>query len=88
MMGENPISDYKAMLEMSRVKPSRPGETKKQMVKEAGDNLPPVISDMRDPQDWPMMTTTRAQWTCFQEPSSFMRNMSGFSARSRCKKMA
>jgi starvation-inducible DNA-binding protein len=48
MMGENPIFDYRAMLDMSRVKPSRPGQTMKQMVKEAGDNLPPVISDMRD----------------------------------------
>lgn len=48
MMGENPIFDYRALLEMSRIKPSRPGQTMKQMVKEAGDNLPPVISDMRD----------------------------------------
>ena len=48
MMGEDPIFDYRAMLDMSRVKPSRPGETMKQMVKEAGDNLRSVISDMRD----------------------------------------
>jgi len=48
MMGENPTFDYRAMLDMSRVKPSRPGETMKQMVKEASDNLLPVISDMRD----------------------------------------
>jgi len=48
MMGENPIFEYRAMLEMSSVKPSRPGQTMKQMVEEAGDSLPPVISDMRD----------------------------------------
>ena len=48
MMGENPIFDYRAMLDMSQVKPSRPGETMQQMVHEAGDNLLLVISDMRD----------------------------------------
>jgi starvation-inducible DNA-binding protein len=48
MMDQNPVFDYRAMLDMSGVKPSRPGETMMQMVKEAGDNLPPVISDMRD----------------------------------------
>jgi starvation-inducible DNA-binding protein len=48
MMGEDPIFDYRAMLDRSRVKPSRPGETMKQMVKEAADNLRSVISDMRD----------------------------------------
>jgi starvation-inducible DNA-binding protein len=48
MMGEDPIFDYRVMLDMSRVKPSRPGQTMKQMAKEAADNLPPVISAMRD----------------------------------------
>jgi starvation-inducible DNA-binding protein len=48
MMDQNPVFDYRAMLDMSRIKLSRPGETMRQMVKEAGDNLPPVISDMRD----------------------------------------
>ena len=48
MMDQNPIFDYRAMLDMSRVKPSRPGQTMKQLVKEAGDNLAPVISGMRD----------------------------------------
>ena len=88
MMGENPISDYRAMLDMSRIKPSRPGETMKQMVKEAGDNLPPLISDMRDAARRPTMTMTPAQQTCFQGPSSFMRSMSGFSARFWRRKMA
>lgn len=48
MMGQNPIFDYRAMLDVSQLKPSRPGETMKQMVQEAGDNLLSVISDMRD----------------------------------------
>src|SRR5581483_9463163 len=48
MRGENPVFDYRSMLDMSRLKPSRPGETMKHMVEEAHQNLLSVISDMRD----------------------------------------
>jgi starvation-inducible DNA-binding protein len=48
MMGRNPVSDYRVLLDMSRITPSVPGGTMKQMVTEARENLLPVISDMRD----------------------------------------
>jgi starvation-inducible DNA-binding protein len=48
MMGQNPVSDYRVLLDLSRIRPSRPGETMKEMITEARDNLLPVISDMRD----------------------------------------
>lgn len=48
IIGQNPVSDYRVVLEMSRIRPSRPGQTMKEMVMEARDNLLPVISDMRD----------------------------------------
>ena len=47
MMDQNPVSDYRAMIDMSKLKPSRPGATMKQMIEEADDNLLLVISDMR-----------------------------------------
>ncbi len=46
----------------------------------------PCCLRLRDAASWPTMTTTRARWTCFQEPSSFMRNTNGFSARSWYRK--
>jgi starvation-inducible DNA-binding protein len=48
MMGHDPVFDYRAILEISNLKPSIPGETMGDMVREARDNLLSVISDMRD----------------------------------------
>ena len=47
ILGRNPVSDYRVLLDISRIKPSRPGETLKQMVTEARDNLAQLILDMR-----------------------------------------
>jgi starvation-inducible DNA-binding protein len=48
IMGENPVSDYRVLLDMSRIRPARSRQTMKEMLTEARDNLLPVISDMRD----------------------------------------
>jgi starvation-inducible DNA-binding protein len=48
MMGHDPVFDYRAMLDMSSLKPSAPGETMAEMVREARDNLLSVISDLRE----------------------------------------
>ena len=47
MMGRNPVSDFRAMLDMSRLKPSNPDQTMAEMITEARNNLLSVISDMR-----------------------------------------
>jgi starvation-inducible DNA-binding protein len=48
IVGQNPVSDYRVLLDLSKIRPSRPGETMKAMITEARENLLPVISDMRD----------------------------------------
>ena len=47
IVGQSPVSDYRVLLDMSRIRPSRPCQTMKEMITEARDNLLPVISDMR-----------------------------------------
>jgi starvation-inducible DNA-binding protein len=48
MGGRDPVSDYRVLLDISRITPSRPGRTMKQMATEARDNLLPLIADMRE----------------------------------------
>jgi starvation-inducible DNA-binding protein len=48
MKGLNPVADYRVMLDMSRITPSRADETVQQMVTEARANLSPPIAEMRE----------------------------------------
>ncbi len=48
MSGRDPVSDYRVLLDIFRITPSRPGRTMKQMATEARDNLLPLITDMRE----------------------------------------
>ena len=46
--GEAPVFDFRKMLEVSKLRPSTRGDTMREMVQEAHENVQLVISDMRD----------------------------------------
>lgn len=48
IMGLNPVADYRVLLDMSRIAPSRSDETMQQMVAEAHANVLHVIAEMRE----------------------------------------